>query len=60
MLEVFKQHQRVDPHIAFRMELGRLRHALHRGHFRQQVLDQPGDIQQFEPVARTAFGQDSG
>ncbi len=57
--QAFQHDQRVRPDVALGMKLRRLRHAFHRGHFRQDVGQQSGSVQQFEPAPRAAFGQDA-
>ena len=54
-----EHQQRVDPDVAFGMELGRLLDALHGGDLGQDVGQQAGLVQQFEAAARAAFGQDA-
>ena len=58
-VELFQQQQRVHPHVALGVVLGRLLHALHGGHFGQEVVQQAGRIQQLEAAPRAAFGQDA-
>ncbi len=55
--QAFQQHERVDPDIAFRMILRRLRHALHLLDFRQYLFQQTGLVQQFKGAASMAFSK---
>ena len=57
--QAFQHDQRVRPDVALGMKFGRLRDAFHRRHFRQNVAQQAGCVQQFEPAPRAAFGQDA-
>ena len=58
--KLLKQHKRMSPHIALRMVLCRLGHALHARDLRQNLVQQRCLIQQFECPARMALGQHLG
>ena len=59
-LQLLDHHQRVDPHVAFGMELRRLFDALHARDFRQDFGEQFGFVEKLEATARGAFGKDLG
>jgi hypothetical protein len=57
-LPQFFEHQAgVNPHIALRVKLRRLLHALHCRNLRQNLTEKPGLLQQFEGSACSPFGQ---
>src|SRR5579859_4841260 len=47
------------PHVAFRVELRRLRHAPHRGHFGKKVIEEGAGVQQFKAAARATLSEDA-
>jgi N6-L-threonylcarbamoyladenine synthase len=49
--QLFQQQQGVHPHIAFGVELSGLLDALHLGDLRQDLLQQPGRIEQLKSAA---------
>ena len=55
--EPFEHHPRVNPHVAFRMILRRLRNAFHGGNLWQDLAQEARFFEQFEATARCAFGQ---
>ena len=57
--QLFKQQQRVDPHVPFGVIFRWLRHSLHGRHLGQDVGKQSGLIQQLEAAARPAFRQNA-
>ncbi len=58
-MHAFQQQQSMQPYIAFGMVLRRLFHAFHSCHFRQDDRQQTAAVEQFEPAARAAFGEDT-
>ena len=55
--QAFEQHERVGPHITFRMELWRLLHALHLFDLGYHLVKQARLVQQLEGAARLAFSE---
>src|SRR5579864_588446 len=55
--QAIQKHERVDPDVAFRVILRRLRDALHLFDFRQHLLQKIGLVQQLKGAARTAFSK---
>ncbi len=51
----FQHHERMNPHIPFRMKLRRLLDAFHRSDFGKDLLEEPRFIQQFERAAGSTF-----
>ena len=59
MDELFEEQEGMDPDVAFGVELGRLRDALHGGHLRQKIRQQAGLIEQLETAARATLGENA-
>ena len=55
--QIFQQQQRVHEHVAFGMELRRLRHTLHGRNLRQNLFQQPTFVEQQKSAPGLAFGQ---
>src|ERR1700751_1479661 len=60
MRQFFKQKERVDEDVSFRMKLCRLLHALHGGDFRQHLAQQPRLVQQKKSLARMSLREHLG
>src|SRR2546428_2709007 len=52
MRQLVEEEHCVDEDIAFRMKLRRLRHALHRGDFGQDLMQQTACVEEQESTAR--------
>lgn len=55
--EPFQHEQCVDPHVAFRMILRRLRNIFHSGDFRKEFGKKAEFVEEFEGGTRGAFGE---
>jgi len=56
-----REHQAgVNPNVALRMILGRLRYTFHSGDFRQELLEKAGIVQKLKAAACGAFREELG
>jgi len=59
-LELFKQHQSMDPDVTFRVELRRLLDAFHSGDFGKDLDKEIGFVEELECSARVTFCEHFG